>query len=493
MDRLHEAGLDVRVVVCDQSATNRSISSNLGISPDKPFFVHKTRKIYFMFDPPHLLKSLRNNLKMYNFRMGKDVVKWQYVEALFKFDMSQKIKLAPRLTEKHILLPCFSKMKVKLASQVFSHSVASAIDLLANLGKLPQEAGITAKFIAEINDLFDCFNSRYTDSVPLRRRMTGSSDHVRILNKTLTTLSELEILCGQGTRIHCVHGWQIAISALLGLWEDLRHEDVKFIMTRRLSQDRLENFFSLVRRGLGSADNPSCQKFRFAFKHAFVSGLLKPRGTNCEIDPDNFYGDICRLLNTSSSRTPVRAGSSSGLTGARKQITALDHSWALDLAVANGFTYISGYFARRMLVRCKCDVLEGLLTTKNVNLENETNQFLALKAFKSDKELGGLLAPGDAYYRTISDLETIFVSNITSLFHKPQVSSQLADICALLSPHTPFHEHDRCCGCFNTWQYFTRLFMTVRVRWEVREWNRRKFAGKTRCFKQNAKLRKLGQ
>ena len=104
VDRLDAAGLDVRVVVCDQGATNRSLASRLSISPETPFFIHSTKKVYFMYDPPHLLKSMRNNLKTYNFNVRGNLVKWQYVEDLFKFDMSQRIKLAPRLTERHIVL-----------------------------------------------------------------------------------------------------------------------------------------------------------------------------------------------------------------------------------------------------------------------------------------------------------------------------------------------------------------------------------------------------
>ena len=488
VDRLDDAGLDVRVVICDQGATNRSLASSLGIAAETPFFMHRSKKIYFMYDPPHLLKSLRNNLKVYNFTVRNHSVKWQYVEDLYNFDSSQRIKLAPRLTERHIVLPCFSKMKVKLASQIFSHSVASGISLLKNLGKLPEEAGYTAEFIAEMNDLFDCFNARYTDSVPLRRRMMSTSRHEATLRQSLATMSELKVICGSKVRIHCVSGWQIAISALLGLWDDLRRDGVKFIMTRKLSQDRLENFFARVRRGLGNADNPSCQKFRFSFRHAFLNGLLQPSGSNCEIDPDDFFEDIISFLRS------VPAGKSA--RPCRTQITranTADHSWAMDLAVANGFRYISGYFARRIFCRCKCKTLESLVKAKTLNLENDTNNFLALKAFKRDKELGGLIAPGDAYHQTISGLETVFVNNISSLLHKPQVCSHLETISRLSLEDTPFHEHDRCCGCFDTWPYFIKLFMTVRIRWEVRERNRNRSTGNKRALKQNAKLRKLGQ
>ena len=66
-----------------------------------------------------------------------------------------------RLTERHITLPAFSSMKVSLAAQVRSHSVAEGITTLCMISdKLDSEAIHTAKFLEQFNKLFDVFNSR---------------------------------------------------------------------------------------------------------------------------------------------------------------------------------------------------------------------------------------------------------------------------------------------------------------------------------------------
>lgn len=50
---------------------------------------------------------------------------WKHVEDFFNLDKRSAIRMAPKLTERHIHLPPFSNMRVKLDTQVFSHSVAA--------------------------------------------------------------------------------------------------------------------------------------------------------------------------------------------------------------------------------------------------------------------------------------------------------------------------------------------------------------------------------
>jgi hypothetical protein len=49
-------------------------------------------------------------------------------------------------------------MKVKLAVQVLSHSVAAGINTMVLLKKMPKEARQTADFIQKMDDMFDILN-----------------------------------------------------------------------------------------------------------------------------------------------------------------------------------------------------------------------------------------------------------------------------------------------------------------------------------------------
>ena len=135
---LHAIGLKVMLVICDQGATNVNLFEKLlGVTVNTPFFKHDNNNILFMYDPPHLLKSVRNNLKKSGFTVdGKDIL-WQHIASFYELDSSKPIRMAPRLTKKHLNLPPFAPLRVRLAAQVLSHSVAAGMSAMIQWEKLP--------------------------------------------------------------------------------------------------------------------------------------------------------------------------------------------------------------------------------------------------------------------------------------------------------------------------------------------------------------------
>lgn len=108
---------------------------------------------YIIFDPPHLIKNVRNNLCKHDFINGDEKYSWVDIRKFLDFDKIQHIRMAPKLSDKHLNLPAFSTMKVKLATQVLSHSVATGISSLASAGYLPVTALKTAAFVEDIDSL----------------------------------------------------------------------------------------------------------------------------------------------------------------------------------------------------------------------------------------------------------------------------------------------------------------------------------------------------
>lgn len=49
----------------------------------------------------------------------------------------------------------------------------------------------------------------------------------------------------------------ITIKGILLLWDKLRADGFKYLLTRRLCQDSLENFFGAVRQQCGNCINPT--------------------------------------------------------------------------------------------------------------------------------------------------------------------------------------------------------------------------------------------
>ena len=62
---------------------------------------------------------------------------WDHVQAFYELDSSKPIRLAPKMTRKHIEMPAFSQLSVSHAAQVLSHSVVTGLHVMAQWEKLP--------------------------------------------------------------------------------------------------------------------------------------------------------------------------------------------------------------------------------------------------------------------------------------------------------------------------------------------------------------------
>ena len=82
-----------------------------------------------------------------NYKYDDTVVKWGYIVDFYKIDKTMSIRMAPELTDRHIMLPPFTVVRGILTAQILSHSMAAGINTLFALKYLSDEASATAKFV----------------------------------------------------------------------------------------------------------------------------------------------------------------------------------------------------------------------------------------------------------------------------------------------------------------------------------------------------------
>ena len=123
------------------------------------------RYIYFISDPPHLIKTARNCLlnslsgrctgSMWN---DGQCLTWNHISQMFYEDLDCGLHMAPKLTKQHIDLTPFSLMNVRFAAQVLSESVYQALTTFGT----PAAQG-TALYCRMFDMYFDCVNVRNTN------------------------------------------------------------------------------------------------------------------------------------------------------------------------------------------------------------------------------------------------------------------------------------------------------------------------------------------
>lgn len=144
-------GLHVIATVCDQGSANQA-AINLLLKDTNAIYQRKNEEnqnfgflvdgteVVPLFDVPHLLKGLRNNLLTKNlyFTMNnqKMIAKWQHIEQFYNLDVLEpSTRLCPKLTDTHIVKEKINKMKVKNCVQVFSYTVGALMNRVAQWSK----------------------------------------------------------------------------------------------------------------------------------------------------------------------------------------------------------------------------------------------------------------------------------------------------------------------------------------------------------------------
>nr|CAH7759939.1 unnamed protein product [Callosobruchus chinensis] len=237
IERLQCIGLNVLAVVCDMGSNNIKLSENLQITAERPFFVCGNKEVAFIFDAPHLLKALRNNLLKYDFFLDGNLISWRFIEQFYNHDKQYPIRGAPALTDSHISPNNFEKMKVKYAAQVFSSTVAACINLYVRFNHLPKEAQPTEEFIRKINNIFDFLNtSSKTGRTEHQNAFAFTDNQQQFLENSVEMFQRLEVVDVRGNNItpsiKCLAGWKITLKGMLKLGELAESGEMEFLLTR---------------------------------------------------------------------------------------------------------------------------------------------------------------------------------------------------------------------------------------------------------------------
>ncbi len=274
ISRLHKCGLKVVALVSDQGSNFSNLLLYLKVTPQRPFFIHEGQKIYALPDPPHLIKSIRNCLHDHAKITTPDgEVQWAHIKHMFELD-SQRLRMAPKLTQQHIFLPAiFGKMRVYLATQVLSHSVAKAMKAYVKKGLLPESYLATSKFCQRFNDLFDLMNSSVKNgSTPYKCGLSLEADEMfDFIDSSIAWIESLKVFDQENNnvtqRFRCLDGMILALASIRAITIDMcTNHGFDFVLTRRLNQDPLENLFGIIRQRGGFNMNPTCKGFAAAYK-----------------------------------------------------------------------------------------------------------------------------------------------------------------------------------------------------------------------------------
>ena len=109
---LRNVGFDLVASTSDQGSTNRAALKKLGVTKEQPQVKVHEEPVTFLFDVPHLFKSVRNCLLKNEIIFDDSkIASWKILEKLYSID-THFIRMLHKLTDKHIRPDAFNKMSV---------------------------------------------------------------------------------------------------------------------------------------------------------------------------------------------------------------------------------------------------------------------------------------------------------------------------------------------------------------------------------------------
>ncbi|KAG8235977.1 hypothetical protein J437_LFUL017913 [Ladona fulva] len=273
--RLQRCGLKVMATVCDQMSSNRAVIESLAKGEDDRFFMVNGHKVDPFYDVPHLVKSTCNAFRHSTVQWEGKTADWAVVQKVFQLEKYSPYKWT-KLTEHHMNPSNCDKMRVRMAAQTMSSSVAGSIYaffIVGNSEELKSSAVHTAEFIGDVSNLFESFNSAQDSSAykPLRCLLKENSEQWQFWD-----------------------GWLNNIRGMRVIFQEFSTSSRKFLIPRRKNQDSLENLFCTVRQHGQCNLNPTCWQFGSALKTCILNKLVsgKTRSSNCIPDTDHVFDGL---------------------------------------------------------------------------------------------------------------------------------------------------------------------------------------------------------
>jgi hypothetical protein len=466
IDLVENIGLHVEAVVSDIGSNFQKFVREMGITPENPWFLHNGRKIVYLFDTPHIIKAVRNNLIKYDFHFDGKVASWKDIEALYNIDSKNSIRCCPKLTSNHLYPNGFQKMKVKFATQVLSHTVSSAMLMATSGGLLPPSAVGTAELIAQFDTIFDCLNSTSFECPKIYNHpLSSQSHHFKFMADMCSLVGRLKVTdpaTGKDvtSNLKCLKALQTTINGTFQVWKSVQ-PSIQFLCTRRLNQDPLENFFGCIRQQGGNCDTPTPIQFTRAFRKLFYDNYLSPSNTNCAADLDAM---LVRCKDTRKTTEP--AASNEIATTVPFQIEEVDYQLPLveqNLMKANAITYVTGYLLRKCLQKHNCQVCSKVLSNQN-ELDSSDKLFCYFKAYDSKKSLyGGLTVPTTSLIQYVTKVEDQFIKAFPNKMSQTGIGKSLVDALPKLQVSE--------CKEFPS-DYLCKLFVRMRIFYVLKFGNR---------------------
>lgn len=427
-----QTGLKLVSIVSDQGHNNVPATKRLGVTTETPYFQVGSKRIYAIFDVPNLFKSIKNNFIGADLLYKDNIVSFKDVIETCNVDKQNGNKL--KLTESHLNPNFMEKFQIPLALQTFSNTVATCMKTFVTENKLKSDtAGNTAEFIKDLNDLFDCLNSKECDEKDMYKRPLSKSNP-QVINKLRDAkewVGKLFKMAETGVKApRSFSGLIQTINAILMIYDEQEALGFNCLSTIKFNIDTLQDFSTSFNK---SNAIKTVRIFREKFILECNNNLLRLSNlSNCGNNIDIGYNEFI------TSETPLKFDTS--------------------LAVEDLILYISAYLVKICLEKFNCERCKKML--RGSELLNDKAMLLMLCRFYglNENSVNNLQKPTEDFLKYTERSEKIFKKVCQDKMRKSGISEHITrEIVSVLSSTLDIAQ------CQSHLEYITREFVVRRL------------------------------
>lgn len=405
--QVSDTGAHVVSLTFDGAPSNITMATILGCKTTlgelKPFFPINDKNVVIFYDPCHMMKLVRNCFgeKKVIVDENQHLIKWEFIEKLERLQNAEGLHLGNKLRKAHVHF-LKQKMKVRLAVQLLSESVADALLYCEQELGLQEFKGCSAtvRFLKIFNKIFDILNSRSLVAPSFKKALCDRNieQTKKFINDAVAYISNLKFEDGTllitSKRKTGFIGLIISLKSSILLYIELieKQKTLIYLPLYKTSQDHLELFFSSIRAKGGWNNNPSVRQFTAAYKRLLVRAEIREGGLGNCIPLE----EIPILVGSSRSETPEQNINSSRFRMINENVfehslesVISDHDYIMNSTLITECSsqiiiYIAGFVVRQLQMSVKCEICVQALAGEKANF---------LNSLITKKSHGGLTYP----------------------------------------------------------------------------------------------------
>lgn len=412
---LFDSGMHVVSLTFDGCQANFVMAKFFGCSLNlqnlKTSFDCENHTVQLLPDPSHMIKLVRNTFgdkKIMIDENGK-IIDYRLIIKLCELQETEGLHLANKLRRQHIQF-FKQKMKVKLATQLLSRSVAESLIFCKDKLNLEdfKNCDATVNFVKIMNDAFDILNSHKLSGFGFKKAVCEQNiqsikDFAVRFNKYISGLKFDNGQCVvESNRKTRFIGIAVCLQSILNIYDmhiNCVNPSLKFLPVYKCSQDHIELFFGSIRSHGGYNNNPTCRQFIAAYKRLLIHAEIREGGLgNCV--PLSQINILNCLSSKQKPEDQINNSCSSSVgflekTFKDKEVENIDHdhdyfsaNTTLSQYCKEVVIYIAGFVSRILGKSLACESCVGAL------FDNKENLMASLIQVKNR---GGLAYPSKCY------------------------------------------------------------------------------------------------